>query len=97
MSITGNGLHHRSRRRLKRRKQEKGSIDIRKEMQTFSPGDTVVVSPSPYRQRNIPHRSFFGLNGKIIEKRGRAYVVEINKGSSKRRIDLMPVHLEKLN
>ena len=60
MSITGNGLHKRSRKRLKLDVKEKGKVDIKKALQSFEIGDKIIVDPDSRVQRNLPQRSFFG-------------------------------------
>ncbi|EEZ92788.1 MAG: Ribosomal protein L21e [Candidatus Parvarchaeum acidiphilum ARMAN-4] len=97
MSITGNGLHRRSRKRLKLDIKERGKVNIKKALQSFEVGDKVIIDPDSRIQRNLPQRSFFGSVGKIIEKKGKAYTVEVKQqGKSLKRIDLLPVHIKRL-
>ncbi len=96
MSITGKGAHKRSRRRLALRKSDRGKIDLKKALQTFAEGDRVLIDPSPSIQRNIPHRRFFGINGIILCKKGRAYTVQVMQGTMAKTVDLLPVHIKKL-
>ena len=97
MSITGNGLHRRSRKRLKLDIKERGKVNIKKALQSFEVGDKVIIDPDSRIQRNLPQRSFFGSVGKIIEKKGKAYTVEVKQqGKSLKRIDLLPVHMKRL-
>ena len=97
MSITGNGLHKRSRKRLKLDIKERGKVDIKKALQSFEVGDKVIVDPDSRVQRNLPQRSFFGSVGVIIQKKGKAYTVEVKQqGSRLKRIDLLPVHIKRL-
>ncbi len=96
MSITGKGAHHRSRRRLALRKRDKGKIDLKKALQSFNDGERVLIDPSSSVQRNIPHRRFFGINGVILKKKGRAYTVQVMQGTMTKTVDLLPVHLKKL-
>ncbi len=96
MVIKGKGSHRRSRRRLKRDQDKKGTIDIKRSLQGFQPGDKVIIAPDSSIQRNIPNRRFFGLPGIIIFKKGKAYTVEISKGNAKKRLDLLPAHIKRL-
>jgi large subunit ribosomal protein L21e len=96
MSITGKGAHRRSRKRLTISKDKKGKIDLKKALQSFEKGDRVLIAPAAYFQRNIPHRRFFGVPGLVLQKKGKAYTVEVIQGSAKKTIDLLPVHLKKL-
>ena len=97
MSITGNGLHKRSRKRLKLDIKERGKVDIKKALQSFEIGDKIIVDPDSRVQRNLPQRSFFGSVGKIVDKKGKAYTVEVKQqGKNLKRIDLLPVHMKRL-
>ena len=61
-------------------------------LKKFNEGDSVhidFVSSSP-----IQHPRFNGKTGKIIEKRGRSYVVEIYDGSVRKQIFARPEHLK---
>ncbi len=97
MSITGNGLHKRSRKRLKLDIKDRGKVDIKKALQVFEVGDKVIVDPDSRIQKNLPQRSFFGSVGQIVKKKGRAYTVEVKQqGMSIKRIDLLPAHIKRL-
>lgn len=66
-----------------------------KYFQKFQPGDTVAVVkelafPFPY------HNKLQGRTGKIIEKRGEAYYVEIKDLNKPKRYLLRPVHLKRI-
>lgn len=97
MSITGNGLHKRSRKRLKLDVKERGKVNIKKALQSFEVGEKVVVDPDSRVQKNLPQRSFFGSVGIIIQKKGNAYTIEVRQqGKRPKRIDLLPVHIKRL-
>ena len=72
MSITGNGLHKRSRKRLRLDVSERGKIDIKKALQLFEVGDKVVVDPDSRVQKNLPQRSFSGSVGVVLQRKGKA-------------------------
>ena len=56
-----------------------------------------MVDPDSRVQRNLPQRSFFGSVGRIVEKKGKAYTVEVKQqGKNLKRIDLLPVHMKRL-
>ncbi len=96
MSVTGKGAHRRSRKRLAIPKGKKGRIELRKALQSFKNGERVLIAPAAYFQKNIPHRRFFGISGVVVQKKGKAYTVEVIQGSAKKTVDLLPVHLRKL-
>ncbi|MCL5009582.1 MAG: 50S ribosomal protein L21e [Candidatus Parvarchaeota archaeon] len=96
MPIKGKGAHRRSRKRLTIQKDKKGKIELRKALQSFNEGERVLIAPSAYFQRNIPHRRFFGVQGTVIRKKGKAYSIRVVQGSANKVVDLLPVHLKKL-
>ncbi len=96
MATTGKGMHRRSRNRLTRAVDEHGKINIKAALQSFNVNDRVVVIPDPSVQKNIPHRRFFGVAGKVIEQRGRSYTVEFISGKAIKYVNILPVHLKKV-
>lgn len=49
-------------------------------MKEYKSGAKVVVRINPSIHSGIPHPRYYGSLGTVIEKRGRAYVVEIKDG-----------------
>jgi large subunit ribosomal protein L21e len=41
----------------------------------------------------MPHRRYHGRVGRIVEKRGRGYVVAVQIGSKLRKLSVLPEHL----
>ncbi len=61
----------------------------------FKIDDRVVILPKG-NFKNIPHPRYKGRVGRVIEKRGAAYVVEVETSRSKSAKIIVPqVHLEK--
>lgn len=81
---------------LKRKSQKhRGKISFSRYFQKFSKGDSVAVA------RDLSHIFGYstriqGRTGKIIEKRGSAYYVEINELGKPKRYLLKPIHLIKI-
>jgi large subunit ribosomal protein L21e len=48
----------------------------------------------PSSHKGMPYPKFKGAVGKVISRRGRSYVVEINIGDSKKMIISRPEHLK---
>ena len=59
----------------------------------FLVGDKVTLTPKQY-DSGLPHLRYANKYGKIVEKRGKAYVVEIMDGKKKKSIIAHPVHLK---
>ena len=68
-------------------------ITVNTYLQEFSKGDRVNIKLST--NNNIPHPRFHGRAGTVIEKRGRAYVLEITDKNSTKQIIVRPEHLRK--
>lgn len=81
---------------LKRKKpREKGKISFTKFFQVFKPGESVAV----VRELSIPFgysKRLQGKTGKVIEKRGQAYYVEIKDYNMNKKYLIRPIHLKKI-
>ena len=67
---------------------------ITKFLQEFKIGQRVVIALEPSSQKGMPFPRFKGKMGKIIEKRGKSYVVEIKDGNKVKKIVSRPEHLK---
>ncbi len=70
----------------------RGKISLKKFLQKFSPGDRVHVDFVP--SSAIQHPRFQGATGRVVEQKGRNYVVEITDGGSQKKIYARPEHLK---
>ncbi|MFA5381639.1 MAG: 50S ribosomal protein L21e [Candidatus Micrarchaeia archaeon] len=68
--------------------------DIIKE---FSLGDKVVIKIKGNYHKGVPHPRYMGKIGKIVEVRGKSYVLEIKDGKKNKELIASAVHLEKSN
>ena len=59
----------------------------------FTVGQRVLIKPQPYYKSAIPHRRYRGKAGKVIERRGSCYVVELKDGGKIKQVIAHPVHL----
>ncbi|MGB9703315.1 MAG: 50S ribosomal protein L21e [Candidatus Micrarchaeia archaeon] len=82
-----------SKRTRRLGKKEKPTVN--QILQKFEIGDLVAVDIKR-NAKNIPHPRFNGKVGRIIEKRGKAYVVEIKEYNIKKKIIALPVDLRKV-
>lgn len=67
---------------------------ITKFIQEFKKGQRVVISQEPFSQRGMPHRRFKGRMGRILDKRGKSYIIEIKDGGKIKKIISSPEHLK---
>jgi len=75
---------------------QKGKLQLSKYFQKLDVGDSVAVVrelsvPFPYLNR------IQGRTGKIIEKRGRAFLVEIKELNKPKKYLLSSIHLKKIH
>lgn len=86
------GFRRGTRRRLKRKTREKFKVGdfLRK----FKPDERVAVNINPSSHKGMPHPRFEGKLGRIKEKRGDSYMVEISIGNAKKNIIARPEHLK---
>jgi len=97
MVVRSRGSRSKTRNKLKKNVREKSTIPITRAMQTFEAGETVhVVIDSAY-QKGAPHPKWHGVTGKIIEGRGRSYLIKIRDQKSEKTIIANPIHLKKSN
>lgn len=82
---------------LKRKRiREKGKLSFSKYFQKFDSGDTIaVVRELSVQGPGFPKR-IQGRTGKVIEKRGSAYVVEIMDQKMAKQYIIKPIHLKKI-
>ena len=67
---------------------------ITKFLQEFSKTQDVAIMQEPSSQSGMPHPRFKGKMGKIIGKRGKAYIIEISDGNKVKRLIAKPEHIK---
>jgi large subunit ribosomal protein L21e len=85
---------HGPRRRTREKFRRRGRVSVNRLIRKFSIGDRVVIDIISSSLSGIPFKRFQGLSGKVIEKRGRAYLVEIKDGDKTKKILATPEHLK---
>jgi large subunit ribosomal protein L21e len=89
MVIKSYGFKRKTREKLKQTDILKPNMFL----QEFKIGDIVHIDIQPSAKK-IPHPKFQGRTGKIIGKRGRAYIVNINDLKRTKQIIINPEHLK---
>lgn len=79
------GERKRTRKKLSKKKRERGLSPISRAIQRFEPGESVHIRIDPSIHKGMPHQRFHGLTGKIIGEQGRAYIVEVSDGKRQRK------------
>ena len=73
----------------------KGKFSFVKYFQKFQPGDSVAV----VKELGVPFgysNRIQGRTGKVIEKRGSAYYIEIKELNKPKKYLIRPIHLKKI-
>lgn len=89
MVAKSHGPRRRTREKFRKTRRTTASQFLRE----FKPGDSVTIKIEPAVQKGAPFRRFYGITGKIISKRGRAYIVKIKDGKKEKQIIAKPEHL----
>ncbi len=93
MGVKSHGKRAGTRSKLRKRRREK--FKVTKYLRTFEIGSyvAIVIDPSSRKQ---PFHRFHGLTGKIIGKRGRAYIVKVRDGNKFKQVFAKPEHLKEI-
>ena len=75
--------------------KQKGKFSFTRYFQKLKAGDSVAVSKELSIPFHYSHR-LQGRTGKVIERRGSVYYVEINDLNKPKRYLIKPVHLKKI-
>ncbi len=95
MGRTSKGPRRRTRKKLQKRARERGLSPITRRFVEYEDGDTASIVIDPSVHKGQPHHRFHGLTGRILEKRGRAYLLEVRTGNRRKQVIVRPEHLRK--
>lgn len=88
------GFKSKTRYKLKKTIRVGRTNPITKRIQTFDENDLVHIIIDPSSHKGQPHPRFHGRTGKVADKRGQAYIVEINDGNKAKKLIVRPEHLK---
>ncbi len=91
------GTRRKSRYKLKKTVREKGLSPISRAIREYNEGDIVNIDIDPGIQNGMPHPKFQGRTGKVISRRGRAYLVEVRDIGLMKEVIVLPEHLTPQN
>lgn len=87
------GTRRKSRYKLQKTVREKGLSTVSRAIQEFENGTMVNIDLDPGIQNGMPHPKFHGKTGKVIDQRGRAYIIEVRDGNMMKEVIALPEHL----
>ena len=92
MVVKSKGPRKRTREKFRRSIK----TPINEFLKQFEIGDKVVIDINSSSAKGMPFKRFQGLAGEVIDKRGKAYLLEIKDGDKTKRIIANPEHLKKI-
>jgi large subunit ribosomal protein L21e len=87
------GYRSKTRRKLSKPVRRRGPPPVSRVIQDFSQGTKVTIAIDPSVVKGQPHSRYHGRTGVVVERRGRAYVVEVQDGGSIKKVISRPEHL----
>lgn len=87
------GPRSKTRHKLSKKPRERGMPPPSHALREFPRGSRVHIVLNPAIQAGMPHHRFHGLTGTILERRGRAFVVEVVVGRKRKLLTARPEHL----
>lgn len=96
LAVTKKSRGFRSGTRKKLRQKTSVRPTITKFLKDFRTGQQVMVLHEPSSFRGMPFPRFRGKVGKVVEKRGRSYVVEVVDGKKVKKVFSAPEHLKQI-
>ncbi len=89
------GLRHRSRKIMKKKIRDRGSIPPLSSITIdYRPGDKVYITVNPAIHNGMPHRRYIGRVGTVIGIKNKALIVEVSIGSKTKKLFLLPEHVK---
>jgi large subunit ribosomal protein L21e len=88
------GYRSRTRKLLTKPPRRRGMEPLGPLLYRYVEGEQVSVQINPSVHKGMPHRRFHGKIGTILEKRGRAYIVEVRNGKQVKKIIALPNHIK---
>lgn len=89
------GPRRKTREKFKKRARERGKIRISLALQSFKPGEKVVIGIEPAFHQGMPFKRFIGKVGEVVNKRGKCYEVKVRDGGKEKIVIVHPIHLRR--
>jgi len=89
------GPRRKSRSALRKPVRERGKLGLGKLLAKYDVGDTVIIDIDPAIHGGMPHRRYQGKVGTVVERRGRACIVEVPQRKTIKLIVATPEHLKR--
>lgn len=91
------GSRRKMRYLLTKDERKRGKISIRTYLQTFVPGERVLLKTEPAYQKGQYHKRFHGKEGTVLSQRGFCYLVSVQDHDKTKQVFVHPVHLRRVD
>ncbi|RLI24351.1 MAG: 50S ribosomal protein L21e [Candidatus Hecatellales archaeon] len=95
MVKSSKGFKHSTRQLLRKKPRERGLKPLGYLLTEFKVGEKVVVDIDPSVHKGQPHRRYQGKIGTVVDRRGRAYILNIKVGGKTKQVIALPEHLRR--
>lgn len=82
---------------MTKRVREKGKLGLSRLLANYEIGEKVVINIDPGIHKGMPHKRFQGKVATVVEKRGKAYVLEIPQRKISKLVIAGLEHIQKHN
>jgi len=89
------GPRRKSRSTLTKRVRERGKLGLSRLLAGYDVGEKVVIDIDPGVHKGMPHKRFQGRVGTVVEKRGKAFVLDIPQRKTSKLVIARPEHLKR--
>lgn len=89
------GPRRKSRSVLTKRARDGGKLGLSRLLAEYEVGEKVIINIDPGIHGGMPHKRFQGKVGTVVEKRGKAYILDIPQRKTSKLVIAGPEHLRK--
>jgi len=88
------GIRRRTRDKLSKSVRARGISPVSRAIQDFDDGEMVHIVLDPSIHKGMPNPKFHGKTGKVVGRRGRAFMLEVKDGRAIKTVIALPEHLK---
>lgn len=92
MAQKSQGQRNKTRKKLSKHVRDKDTITSH--LQDFEEGEQVRIDIDPSIHRGLPDPKFHGKTATVKDRRGRAFIVEIDDRGKTKELTVYPSHLQ---
>ncbi|TRO49008.1 50S ribosomal protein L21e [Candidatus Bathyarchaeota archaeon] len=89
------GPRRKSRSVLTKRVRDRGKLGLSRLLAEYEVGDKVIINIDPGVHKGMPHKRYQGKVGTVVEKRGRAYILDLPQRKTSKYVVAGPEHIKR--